>query len=159
LVVVGFCIIGYSAFLISVSESTLVEPFGYFIFGLAFVFFGLAFQIMDNKYMETKALELGKQTFSEEKITPTDNMSISTPSQTKLFASKQNKITSELIVKKPKTTRPKEDLFTRPNINQIKGTSMSKRPSQRNEPTQVKIEDLLSPKQKKKKARKIRRAI
>jgi hypothetical protein len=148
LVVVGFCIIGYSAFLISVSESTLVEPFGYFIFGLAFVFFGLAFQIMDNKYMETKALELGKQTISEEKITPTDNMSI-----------KQNKITSELIVKKPKTTRPKEDLFTRPNINHIKGTSMSKRPSQRNEPTQVKIEDLLSPKQKKKKARKIRRAI
>jgi hypothetical protein len=156
LVVVGFIIIAYSAFLIAISDTQLVEPLGYFIFGFAFVLFALAFQIMDNKNMESHALDMGRNKFEDG--VPNEAKS---SGPTKFLSGSQRKITSELIVKKPKKVNQPNELFTSPNKPSKQRLASTGIIGNRNkkEPTQVKLEVLMKSGQKTKKARKIRRAL
>jgi hypothetical protein len=155
----------YAIFALALSPGRYWEPMGYFVFGLALVLFALSFQMTDNKNMELKALELGRQRFEEKETKPEFDFE---PSQTKLFVKKTEKLEATRVMKKPKQITTANDLFFRPNkptskVNlendEIPIRTKSKTRSQKKDPTQVKLDDLLKPKPKKKPARKIRRAI
>ena len=154
LLIVGFIIICYSAFLFYTEKARFFEPLGYTIFGFAFVLFALAFQILDNKKMETLGKEKGRTMFDEG-----SSKEESPFKQMRLIGEKSEKTKSEKIVKRPKKSIPTENMFIQPNKP---GDRMSIQKSSRivkKEPTQVKLDELIKPSQKKKKARKIRRAI
>jgi hypothetical protein len=153
LVIIGFIIICFSAFIIYLERERFAEPLGYFILGFALILFGLAFQIMDNKNMEQSGREMGLQMFSSN----TEKNRIS-DDRLKIVGKKEEFIKSERISIKSLTKPSSNYLFSKPN----KPETIIKKPKhlEKNEPIRIdNITSLIKSKSGKKRARKIRKAL
>ncbi len=159
ILLIGFIVICYSIISLSFSPKKVVEPFGWFFFGFALVLFALAFQILDNKQMELIAKEKGNDSFG----TSISGTSETTKRMlTKLPKKEPRKTESSRILPMAKTTTKINDIFFEPNKPHTMRPAkqmQNKESKQIKETTQVKLTDILQSKPKKKKARKIRRAI
>jgi hypothetical protein len=154
LLIIGFIIICFSAFYLSIEREKIAEPFGIFILGLALLFFALAFQIMDNKQMEQTGKEIGLLKFGskveKDRIT-SDKLRIS--------GAKDKLIKSEILPQKENVQVSLDQLFLKPNRPNI---TMKQPPKSVKKPGPVglsKLSTIVKTKHGKKKARKIRKAI
>ncbi len=153
ILILGFIVIGYSIINLSLMPKKFVEFLGIFIFGFALVLFALAFQMLDNKAMEQLANEKGTEMFSS-----TESEEIIKKTQFKFPKKQPAKIRNSKPIPMAKSSFEPEDLFIKPNKPKLTQGPSKKEPISRMESTQVKLEELIKPKSKKKKARKIRRA-
>jgi len=160
ILIIGFVIISYSIITLSFSPKRLVEPLGVFIFGFACVLFALAFQILDNKNMENIGRDMGLQMFGtidkESKITKTQ---FKLPKKQPLTTHQPVPIKKGKIIPEAKLSINSHDIFFQPN-KPVKNPPIDiTKTIRKKETTQIKLEELLKPKTKKKRARKIRRAL